>query len=302
MRVEHNLQNRLNNKLWLISILVAAIISVGGLLFSFGCEEISYSVVMLGDSLIGNLNDGEGVAAYLEKRLEVPVLKAGFGGSRVSYSQEDIYPTQAGVQLSLVQLSKAIAIRDFSTQISVISYGNHYSNITLQTLNYFEESIQQLSITDFDQVKYLVIEHGTNDYNSGVRLDNPDDPYDASTFGGGMRSAIERIEKAYPEISIILMTPTWCYITYGETQLYCDEMDFGGGLLEEYVALELEIAEEYGVTILDNYHESGINANTADTYLIDGLHLNRNGQELIAERLEILIRELEKEKSDAINS
>lgn len=255
----------------------------------------SYSVVLLGDSLIGNLNDGQGVDYYLEEMIGRPVLKGGFGGTCASFDEASDYPVAISSQLSLVKITQAIVNRDFSVPKAQIAYGQNYPYIMKQTLDYFPHYVNELANTDFKTVDYVVIEHGSNDYSTGVILDNPQDKYDESTFGGALRSSIERLQKAYPQIQIILMTPTWYCIEREEEVLYCDSTDFGGGYLEDYVNLELEIAKEYGVHVLDNYHESGINQDTRAEYLFDGLHLNKNGQMLIAGRIATFIKELEAE-------
>jgi lysophospholipase L1-like esterase len=74
----------------------------------------------------------------------------------------------------------------------------------------------------------------------------------------------------------------------------CQNTDNGGGFLEDYVNLELEIARQYGVEVLDNFHESGIGS-TGDfeeweIYTQDGLHLNEKGRRLVAERIVEIIK------------
>ncbi len=251
------------------------------------------SVVLLGDSIIANTLAGRGVSTYLEENLGEPVLKGGFGGSSAAAREQELYPASVQGVISLVSIKEAAIRGDFSVQRAQIAYGDRYFDIMRKTLDYFSEAAEQLARVDFAQVKYLVIEHGTNDYNGGIPLDDPQDRLNEGTFGGALRSTIEKLQNAYPDLQIILMTPTWCYIIREDTLLYCDEADFGGGYLEDYVELEKKIAAEYGIPVLDNYHDSGINRETAERFLQDGLHLTNEGQKLVADRLAALIRELE---------
>lgn len=279
---------------WGISIVLAACLTVLCIWDALPVNRrAAAEVVLLGDSIVGNTLNGKGIHTYLEELLGATVLKGGFGGSYAADKEQDVYPASVRSPLNLVNISRAIVDGDFSVQKAQIAYGDRYYDIMRQTIEYFAETAEQLSRVDFHQVKYLVIEHGTNDYNRGVRLDNAEDRLDESTFGGALRSSVERLLAAYPNMQIILMTPTWCYVEGDGELLYCDETDFGGGYLEEYADLEMEIAEEYGLPVLDNYHESGINRDTAAQYLQDGLHLSNDGQRLIAERLAALIDELE---------
>lgn len=281
---------------WLSGILLAAVIAAlcsADLFPALSGKREVYPVVVLGDSIIGSDFGGEGVCAYLEEDLGVPVFRGGFGGTCASYVEQDVMPHTVSAQLSLSKLAEAVAAGDFSVQKAQVAYGTYYLNILGETLDYFKGRLTDLSRIDFERTKYLVIEHGTNDYNSGRLLDNENDPYDKSSFGGGIRCAIETLREAYPDMEVILMTPTWCYIIQDEEMLSCTDTDYGGGYLEDYVNLELEIAREYDIPVLDNFHESGIGPETQDLYLRDGLHLNAAGQKIIADMLAQLIRETE---------
>lgn len=252
-----------------------------------------YSVVLLGDSVVGNTFDGEGIDVYLERLTGRSVLKGAFGGTRASYEEEEDHPYTVKEQLSLVKLSEAIVRRDFAAPRARIAYGERFRYTLGETLDYFPETINALSGLDFSKVRYLVIGHGSNDYNCGRKLDNPEDPLDRSTFGGALRYSVRLLQEEYPQMKIILMTPAWCYIVHGDERADCDDTDYGGGYLQDYVELEIRIAREYGLYLLDNFHDSGIGKQTQEQYLYDGLHLNRNGQQLIAGRIAELLEEIE---------
>lgn len=288
---------------WAGSLFLAAIFI---LIATFGLykeklprEKQEYPIVVLGDSVIGNRFDGEGIPSYLSRELGVPVLNGGFGGTRASFPAEETYPHSVGSYLSLVKLAEAIACRDFSVQKAQIAYGEHYLNILPETLDYFSNTIKELDRVDYSRVNYMIIEHGTNDYNTGQRLDNPEDPYDVKTYGGALRYSIEALQEAYPDMRLILMSPTWCYIWIDGQRVDSEEADFGGGYLEEYVDLEGKIAEEYGLYFLDNYHNSEVRELTQEQYYFDGLHLNGEGQKKIAEEIAAFIRQIEKNGSVA---
>ncbi len=287
---------------WGISVLLAAVIMIVCIaevpVMGIARPQEEYSVVLLGDSIIGNIFEGEGIPAYLEEQLGKKVLGGGFGGTSATNEERIQQPYSVKDQLNLVKLSEAIVNQDFAAQKAQIAYGEHYRYFINETLEYFPDTIRNLSDADFDKVEYLVIEHGTNDYNRGTRLDNPEDPYDETTFGGALRTSLELLQNAYPDVKIILMTPTWCCIRWEGITQNCDNTDFGGGYLEDYANLEIEIAKECGVYLLDNYHDSGICQETQDQYLVDGLHLNLNGEVLLASRLADKIREIENSRNE----
>lgn len=277
----------------IISVVLAMLIVLCCLREVLLPQRCEYDIVLLGDSNIGNIEGGEGIDWYIEQALGRTVLKGGFGGTSAGYDEDKAEPANVSGQLSLVRITRAIAHKDFAVQKAQIAYGEKYHYVLKQTLGYFQATAEELSKADFEKADYVVIEHGVNDYNSGRLLDNPQDKYDETTFGGALRSSIENLQRAYPNLEIILMTPTWCMIQEDGQWLPCDSKDFGGGVLEDYVEVELQIAQEYGLWVLDNYHDSGIGAETQSQYLSDGLHLNSNGRQLIAERLADLIRGIE---------
>ena len=260
---------------WIISVLLAAFAVFLCVVEQFFMDKVAYDVVLLGDSIIGNVNVGEGIAAYLQEDLGRTVFKGGFGGTTAAYREETSYPYSVGSQLSLVRIAEAIAYQDFLPQKIQMNYGD-------------------ASRIDFHQVKYLVIEHGTNDYNIGNPVDNEENLYDTGAYGGALRYSIELIKEAYPNLKIILMTPTWCWLNQNGGKFSCDSIAFKeGGLLEEYADCAIEIAKDYGVYVLDNFHESGIGPDTSEKYLADGLHLSPEGQKLVADRLAFFINEIE---------
>jgi len=103
---------------------------------------------------------------------------------------------------------------------------------------------------------------------------------DIDTFGGALRTTLQCIQERYPHLRIILVSPIYCEIQ-GNTLQKCYKADFGGGILDEYVNLEKEIAEEYGVEWIDMYHGSGIWEDNIDTYLFDKLHPTVEGVMLL---------------------
>ena len=67
-----------------------------------------------------------------------------------------------------------------------------------------------LSRIDFSKTEVLIIEHGTNDYNSGQILDNPKDTMDVTTFAGALRTTLSLLQEKYPQLRIILVSPIYC--------------------------------------------------------------------------------------------
>lgn len=123
----------------------------------------------------------------------------------------------------------------------------------------------------------FVIEFGLNDYFSGFPVDNPEDKYDKGAYSGALRSGIRTLQDAYPDAEILLLAPTYTAQFSGGTEINGEK----GSVLMDYVSTVLTVADEMGVYCLNNYAESGINADTYEQYLTDGTHPNESGSFLL---------------------
>lgn len=247
-------------------------------------QNDKYDVVVFGDSIVTEVYSHNCLGMQLEEMSGRKVLTASFGGTTMADPNSD---GDAGDQysfLSMSRLSEALRLRDFS-----FTYMSTFPNAVFNIVH-FTYYCKKLLTVDWDNVSYIIIEHGTNDYSSGIQVDNPDNPYDVKTFGGALRHSIENIRKGAPNATIILLTPIYNRTAYPED---CYTYDFGGGLLEDYVEKELEIAKEMNVVVVDNFHDSGINAENFDLYAFDNLHINDEGSTVLAERLYECIQNLE---------
>lgn len=269
-------KRKLNNKIAaVISVLLVIVILC--LLCLPEKKEKRYDMVFLGDSVVGNVWMHPGITDVMEERLGKTVFNGAFGGTRMSFWNENSQGSRASSEWCMVRLAQAICNDDWGSQLATVSYANHYQMTNTQALDYFYDRMIQLSQIDFEQVEILLIEHGTNDYNVGRPLDNPENAFDETTFGGALRSSLALLQKTYPQMHIILVTPIYCEI--GENKCY--NTDYGGGYLDDYVALEKQIAAEFGVEVIDAYHESGIWEENVDVYLPDRLHPSEAGHALL---------------------
>lgn len=255
-------------------------------------KTAQYDIVFLGDSIIGNANGPGGVTAVVGEQLDKSVFNGAFGGTTCSLGMDLSWGSVTSAQWSMVKLADAIAYNDWQSQLGTMNYADYYSDVNAQALYYFEDRMKELSHIDFRRTEVLVIEHGTNDYNSGRPLENPEDLYDITTFGGALRYSLRALQEKYPELTIVLLSPIYC--EFGENgEQTCYNWDRGYGTLDAYVQLEKEIAQECGVVFIDAYAESGIWEENAEEYLYDGLHLTDVGMEklgmFVAERLSQVI-------------
>ena len=186
-------------------------------------------------------------------------------------------------------MAEACAYRDFGPQRTITVWENG--------TEYFADLVEELATTDFSDAQVILIEQGTNDYNSGVPMTIEEGQKglltgrDTSvyTFEGALRQSIGLVQKMAPNARIILVTPTFCWFPPKEKD--CESYQPAGHPLSDYVELEKKIGQECGVEVIDHYdlfeHESFDNC---FEYTIDGLHANEYGRELIAGSITDYIR------------
>lgn len=238
-------------------------------------ERRQVQIVTLGDSLFGQVRDETSIPAQVGELMGMTVFNGAFGGTCVSRIDEEHRLDYAKDSLSLIGLAKAVAGDDFGVQQSM----KHRESST----QYFEETVDELEKIDFSAVELVLIMHGLNDYYSGVPIHNEKDSYDEYTFIGALRSAIEFLRQANPDMRIVLVTPTYSWHLYlGQT---CEEYNGGGGVQEDYIDAEMELAQELGIEVIDVYHDVYPHENWEDwaLYTEDGLHPNESGRELLTD-------------------
>lgn len=242
--------------------------------------ETSPRIVMLGDSVLGECRDETSVSAQVSALLGEEVFNGALGGTTMSYIATNNSPASVNDCMSMASLSRSIVSDDFGPQQA--------ARIRESMTDYFEDTINEMEQIDFASVDILLIAHGVNDYHAGIPIANEENPYDTYTYTGTIRSAVELLRQRYPDMRIILMTPTYTWYPYYATpRLTCEEYNLGGGVLEEYVNAEIELAEAMGVEVIDNYHELYPHEAWSDWELCtnDGLHPNEWGRQLIAQKI-----------------
>ena len=154
-------------------------------------------------------------------------------------------------------------------------------------INSFAERFDEMD-NDADAV---VVFGGTNDYGHGDAPMGRFEDRDPHTFYGACHYLFINLQKKYPGKPIVVMTPTH---RLNECSRY-SERDFIRGSLREYVHIIREVAEYYGLPVLDLYATGGMQPEVdtvREMYMPDGLHPNDAGHVIIAAKLEKLLRDL----------
>ena len=221
----------------------------------------------------GDSITGMGMRSYAEniqKNTGITTINLGIGGAKMANKTD----TDIDV-LSMAETMRALTTPDFDW-----SRQDAYAASSGQ--NAIVEHVKNMKNLDLSTLDYASIWFGTNDFTANVVLDNPDDPYDVTTFGGALRYSLDKLLEANPDLKIMLITPMYRdrqikesdnpYIADGKNS--DDYPNNNGVYLTEYGDKIKGIAANYGenVMVLDMYVESGINRYNHQKYFYDGLH------------------------------
>lgn len=229
------------------------------------------TVVCFGDSLFGMYTGDNSAPAFVAQKTGATVYNVGFGGCRMSE-----HPYAGYNEFGMYALANAIASGDWSLQEANAASGS--SN--------FPDQLAVLKSIDFNEVDYVVIHYGTNDFaaGDGVAIDNPNNPKATNTLCGALRYSVETLMAAYPMLNIFVSLPAFRFWEDNGVVTYPDvKKNALGYTLPEYVNALAETAKEYNLPIIDCYYGLGINKSNASNFLGDGTHHNIDGRKRFGE-------------------
>ena len=147
-----------------------------------------------------------------------------------------------------------------------------------------KDSVELLKNIDMEQVDVIAVMYDGSDYLAGRKTINSENPTDIRYFTGALAAGIQLIQQTWPHVRIMVMSPTYAY-ALDENGEYAssDIINYGMGSLATYAILESDTCYENSVSYIDNIYGS-VNANNAQEYLTDHLHLNEKARKLVARR------------------
>lgn len=248
--------------------------------------NVGYTIVMLGDSLIGNYDGEDSVPHYLEDFSGAICHNCAFGGSNLGTD------TVGSVNQLLLpfrgfKVIEAIVNNDYTEMDAAIA-----ADPTFDTLiNYYPYHVAKLKNMDWNIVDVIIMSWGTNDWSTSVTLENSDNLMDTNTVAGALRTALETLWSVYPHIKVMICGPIWRggTITDGTLSWDSDHHTNSVGLyLTQYGAIEEKVAKEYHVPFVEMYNHTNINIHTWKNYFpVNGsnaTHPNANGRYTMARR------------------
>lgn len=235
-----------------------------------------HTILCLGNSAVA---DGEGngfFTAQLASKTGATVYNGAFPFSRIGARNASYSGDYLRDAFNLPYVAKSICAQDFGQMEYAASFEEDAR---------FAAAVGTLKSLDYGKIDTIVIMYDATDYTEGTAVENPNDPHELTTYTGALRTAVQNIQETYPYIRIIVMSHTFAHSLDEQGNfMNGDTTDLGNGPLPHYLAKEVDVAIEMGVSIIDNYYGTVSEDNYQD-YMTDYLHYNDKGREALADRL-----------------
>ena len=147
-----------------------------------------------------------------------------------------------------------------------------------------QEVVDTLTSIDLNTVDVITIMYDASDYLMGHEMYDDANSTNIQQFTGNLEAGIELLQSDYPNIRIIVMSPTYAFAVDEEGNYVSSDMyRYGQDVLSTYVIKEYSSCADRSVSFIDNLYGT-ITEDNAKEYLTDNLHLNVAGRKLVTER------------------
>ncbi len=239
-------------------------------------------IVILGDSIMDGDRTESGAADIIGEQLNAKVYNMSMGGTTAALLPNEQYNFATWDSRSLLGVVNGI-LGNINTDI----FDGYAAGEVFKTC-------------DFSKTDYFIIEYGVNDFLTGQI---PNSRYleggdtlavdGTHTYTGALEDAVSRLRERFPDAGILLVAPHYCQVFNGNTFIGDGySLDYGYGPLITYARGAGYVAglfEGDGVFFFNAFEESGIDADTADDYLADGVHMTPLGARVYAEKIAKII-------------
>lgn len=177
-------------------------------------------------------------------------------------------------------LSNKYGLRIMNKALGDATAGNYDDEILTE-----RSVITQVALEPLEDADYAIIMIGTNDWRSGKANLGIHNDFDDMTYRGALNLIIKNIYDKNPLCKILLLSPIFRgRVTMGDSK-NSDDYTMNDLSLYEFVETMEDVAKAYHIPFIDLYNTSGIGKYNYTAYLKDGLYLNDNGHDLIADKI-----------------
>lgn len=242
-------------------------------------DDVTNVVLFGNDTFAQNRGTSDDMANMIAELSGATVYNCAVSGSYLASTNYSIDPTSDLMDaFNLYWLTTVFTVGNTKPYEYVF---NSYSD---QISSEAKEAFDTLCSIDFSTIDVIGIMYDANDYLAGKPLTNHENYTDIHYFTGNLEASLDLIQKTYPHIRIIVMSPTYAYAIdedgdYVSSDIYLyDEYP-----LSTYALMIERTTTTHGVTFVDNIYGT-VNEINADSYLLDNINLNVDGRTKLAER------------------
>lgn len=237
------------------------------------------TIVNFGDSIFGLYLKPDDISERIAQITGANVVNCGFGGTSMATHYNEYYKPY-----TFHELVDAIVSNDYSKQDEELQ--DYDTSNMKDVFHMYEVRMNNLKSLNFNEVSAITIAYGTNDFAFNIALDNESNRYDVTTYAGALRYSLDKFMSAYPHIKVFLCTPIFRQWSDG-VDSDSKTQEGNNVKITDFVSKLKEVADEYHIACIDNYHELGINKFNRLWYFdeSDGTHPNQNGIKLIGEHI-----------------
>lgn len=147
---------------------------------------------------------------------------------------------------------------------------------------------------DFSAADYAIVAYGVNDWKYNMPLGTIDSVSGDGTIYGNMKYVIEKIIADNPLCKIFVVTPLNSANTTKDYGTEATNWGLGyrlsnSGTLEDVFQAEKDVAEYYGIQLIDQTHSSIVNRKNLLSVLTDGVHPSYNCHSVIGKEMPVKI-------------
>lgn len=249
-----------------------------------------YTVVMLGDSLVGNYDGSDSIPSVLSELTKATCYNCAFGGS--SMGSDLVSPDEYLEAFNGWKIINAITTGDYSIQQTAIDNDPSYQHLRSN----FQSHLDTLQNMDWSKVDIITLSYGTNDWGTKVVLSDDTAPMSTDTFMGAYRTALETLLATYPHIKVLAFGVVWraLHVTDGVVDNDSDSANTGRNWsLRAYEEGADTVCKEYHVPFAPMYDYSEFNKFTWSNYFgTDLTHPNAKGRYVMAKRYASFLTQL----------
>lgn len=247
---------------------------------TFPKDDGKTTIVCFGNNLFSDdRNSDKNLCNMFAKETGATVYNCSIPGSFMTSYNETFYPESYPMDaFSFYWLTTVFTVdNDSIIDQAYKAIGNVPSDV--------KDAVSLLQSIDFETVDAIFIMYDGSDYLEGRGMYSDTNFTDPQQFTGAMAAGIQLIQQEFPWIRIITMSPTYAYGVDENGKYVSSEVQtYGQHFLSTYSNKQSEAAYELQVSFLDNMNGT-IYEEIASDYLIDNIHINQKGRELLIPRM-----------------